>query len=185
MVLAWEKRLALKHFSKDAARAPYVNLHVVLLPSEHDLWRPVVPRGDVAGHLWVLYTRQSEVADLQVTVLVDQNVARLQVAMHHASRVDVFQSSLLYISKCSLCSRCSSTYEDLVKEVLDELLFKRSRGEEAVKIGAEQLGDEIAKTECKQLAEIDQVLNVHVFQRRDEDVAETDDLRGRQRLSFP
>lgn len=37
-----------------------------------------------------------------------------------------------------------ATYQDLIEEVLDELLLQRSRGEEAVKIGSEQFGDEVA-----------------------------------------
>jgi hypothetical protein len=45
----------------------------------------------------------------------------------NTGRVDVFQTS-----------------EDLVKEVLDELLFKRTRCEESVKIGTKELGNEVA-----------------------------------------
>jgi|FreactcultuFSWF8_1027224.scaffolds.fasta_scaffold00132_10 hypothetical protein len=37
------------------------------------------------------------------------------------------------------------THQNLVEEVLDELLLERSRGQEAVEIGAQELGDEIAK----------------------------------------
>lgn len=33
--------------------------------------------------------------------------------------------------------------EDLVKEVLDELLLKRARGKESMKVGTEQLGDKV------------------------------------------
>jgi hypothetical protein len=36
------------------------------------------------------------------------------------------------------------TYQNLVEEVLNELLLQRSRCEQAVEIGSEQLGDEIA-----------------------------------------
>ena len=42
VVLAREERLALEHLGEDAARAPYVDLDVVLLPGEHDLGSPVV-----------------------------------------------------------------------------------------------------------------------------------------------
>jgi len=35
------------------------------------------------------------------------------------------------------------TYEDLVKEVLDELLLECSGLEEAVKVGSEEFGDEV------------------------------------------
>ena len=33
------------------------------------------------------------------------------------------------------------SYQDLVEEILDELLFKRARGEEAVQVGTQELGD--------------------------------------------
>ena len=52
--------------------------------------------------------------------------------MDDTSGVDVFQPS-----------------EDLIQEVLDELLFERSGREESVKIGTEELGDKVAREECK------------------------------------
>lgn len=36
------------------------------------------------------------------------------------------------------------TTEDLIKEVLDELLLKRARGKESMKVSTEQLGDKVA-----------------------------------------
>ena len=36
------------------------------------------------------------------------------------------------------------SYQDLVEEVLNELLLQRSGGEQAVQIGSEELGDEVA-----------------------------------------
>jgi hypothetical protein len=33
------------------------------------------------------------------------------------------------------------SYQDLVEEILDELLFKRARGEEAVQVGTQELGN--------------------------------------------
>jgi hypothetical protein len=81
MILPREQRLALQHLGKDAARAPDVNFDVVLLPCEHDLGRAVVSRGNVAGHLRVLDTCKAEVADLEVAVLVDEDVAGLEIAM--------------------------------------------------------------------------------------------------------
>jgi hypothetical protein len=38
-----------------------------------------------------------------------------------------------------------ATYQNLVKEVLDELLLQRPGGEQAVKIGSEELGDEVTE----------------------------------------
>ena len=74
-VLAGEEWLALEHFGKDAARGPDVDRDVVLLPGEHDLGGAVVARGDVAGHLGILDAGETKVADLEVAVLVDENVA--------------------------------------------------------------------------------------------------------------
>lgn len=70
VVLPGEQRLALKHLGEDAARGPDVDLDVVLLPREHDLWGTVVPRRDIACHLRVLDTRQSKIADFEVAILV-------------------------------------------------------------------------------------------------------------------
>jgi hypothetical protein len=49
----------------------------------------------------------------------------------------------MWISKGVECAACA-TYEDLVKEVLDELLLERPGGEQAMQVCAEQLGDEVA-----------------------------------------
>ena len=43
--------------------------NVVLLPRQHDLWCPVVSRRDIASHLRILNTCQSEVADLLLSEL--------------------------------------------------------------------------------------------------------------------
>lgn len=63
----------------------------------------------------VLDARQAEIADLQVAVLVDEDIARLKIAVHDACRVNVFE-----------------TAQDLVEEVLYELFFERARSEESV-----------------------------------------------------
>jgi hypothetical protein len=94
VVLAGEEGLALEHLGEDAAGAPDVDLDVVLLPGEHDLGGAVVARRHVARHLGVLDAREPEVADLEVAVLVDEDVAGLEVAVDHAGRVDVFQAAL-------------------------------------------------------------------------------------------
>lgn len=143
VVLAGEQRLALQHLCKNAACAPDVDLDVVLLPREHNLRRSVVPCRDIARHLGVLYTRKSEIADLEITVLVDKNVARLQVAVNNSGGVDVFQSAL--DKSVETCHGGFATYQNLVQEVLDKLLLEGSRGEQTVEISAQELGDEVAK----------------------------------------
>jgi GAF domain-containing protein len=94
VVLSREQRLALEHLSEDTARTPDIYLHIVLLPREHNLGCPVVSCGNVTGHLWVLYTSETEVADLEITVLIYENIARLQIAVNDTGGVDVFQATL-------------------------------------------------------------------------------------------
>ena len=103
VVFARKQWLAFQHLRKDTTRAPDINLYIVFLPCEHDLWGSVVSRRDIAGHLRVLEAGKTEIADLQVTVFVDQDIARLQVAMNNTRRVDIFQATLQDpISACSV-----------------------------------------------------------------------------------
>jgi hypothetical protein len=64
------------------------------LPREHDLGRSVVSRRDIAGHLRVLDTCKTKVANLQVAVLVDENVGGFEVTVDNAGGVDIFQATL-------------------------------------------------------------------------------------------
>ena len=68
-----------------------------------------------------------------------------------------------------------ATYQDLVKKVLDELLLQRSGGKQAVKIGSEELGDEVAGSISRSFRGGCRVI-LHVLQWGDEDVAQADDL---------
>ena len=70
-----------------------------------------------------------------------------------------------------------ATHQNLIEEILDELLLERSGGEEAVKIGSEQLGDKVADliSRCRNAVGSE---CLHVLQWRDEDVAQTNDLPG-------
>lgn len=94
MVFSRKERLALQHLGKNAARAPDVDLDIILLPCEHDLGGAIVPRRNVAGHLGVLDTRQTKVADLEVAVLVDQDVTWFEVPMDDPGRVNILEASL-------------------------------------------------------------------------------------------
>ena len=84
MVFTGEQRLAVQHLCENTARTPDVDLNVVLLPCEHDLGRAVVACRHVAGHLRLLDPSQAEVAYFQIAVLVDEDVAGFQVAVHDA-----------------------------------------------------------------------------------------------------
>lgn len=104
VVLAGEQRLALEHLGKDTSNTPDINFNIVLLPGEHDFRSSVVSRRDITGHLRVLNAGQTEVANFQIAVLVNQDVAGLQVTVDNAGRVDVFQSALETWSAEPLCA---------------------------------------------------------------------------------
>lgn len=94
MVFPGEQRLSFEHLREDAPCTPNIYLHVVLLPGKHDLRRTIVPRRNIARHLRVLNASQPKIANLQIAVLIDQNVARFQVAMNDTRGVDIFQPTL-------------------------------------------------------------------------------------------
>lgn len=98
MVLAREQRFAFQHLRKDTSRAPNVHFHVVFLPCEHDLWRTIISCRDIACHLRVLDPGKAEVTNFEIAILVDENVAGLQVAVHNAGGVYVLQTSLQVMS---------------------------------------------------------------------------------------
>ena len=84
MIFAGEQWFALQHLGEDATRAPDIYLDVVFLPCKHDLRSSIVPRRHVAGHLRVLDTGKTKVADFEVTVLVDEDVGGFKIAVNHA-----------------------------------------------------------------------------------------------------
>ena len=94
VVLSGEKRLALEHLGKDATSTPDVHLDIILLPRQHDLRSAVVSCGNVTGHLRVLDAGKAEIANLQIAVLIDKNVARLQITVNDTRGVDIFQATL-------------------------------------------------------------------------------------------
>lgn len=94
VIFSGEERLALQHLGKNAPGAPDVNLNIVLLPSQHDFRGTVVSRRDVARHLRVLDSGEAEIADLQVAVLIDENVAGLEVTVDNAGGMDILEPAL-------------------------------------------------------------------------------------------
>ena len=98
MILSWEQWLSLQHLRKDAGRTPNIHFHVVLLPCEHDFRGAIIPGRDIACHLGVLDTGKAEVANFQIAVFVDKDVARFQITMDDTRRVDIFQSPLQMVS---------------------------------------------------------------------------------------
>ena len=94
MILSREQRLAFQHLCKNASRTPDINLHIILLPCKHNLGCSVVSCRDISGHLRVLNTGETEVADLEVAVLVDEDIAGLEITVNDSCRVNIFQSAL-------------------------------------------------------------------------------------------
>jgi hypothetical protein len=99
VILSGEQWLSFKHFRENTSCTPNVYLNIVLLPREHNLGCSVVSCGDVTGHLGVLYTGETEVANLEIAVLVYEDVAGLQVTMDDTSGVNVFQTALCMLAK--------------------------------------------------------------------------------------
>ena len=90
----------------------------VALEAQHDLGRSVPPSGNVFGHvscvlLWVHGEApgQAKVADLELAVGVDEQVAGLEIAVEDVGRVDVLQ-----------------TAQDLVDEGLEVCVGERLAG---------------------------------------------------------
>lgn len=90
MVLPWKQRFPFKHLRKNAPCTPDIHFHIIFLPREHDFGSAVISCRHVACHLRVLNTGQTEIADFQITVLIYQDIAGFEVAVHYACGVDVF-----------------------------------------------------------------------------------------------
>jgi hypothetical protein len=94
VILSREERLALEHLCENASCTPNIHFHIVLLPREHDLRSAVVSCRDISSHLRVLDAGETEIANLQVAVLIDQDVRRLEISVNDTGGVDVFQTAL-------------------------------------------------------------------------------------------
>jgi len=94
MVLSWKKWLALQHLGEDTTGTPDINLHIILLPCKHDFRRSVISRRDISGHLGILQTGKTEVADLEIAVLVYEDIAGLEITMDDTCGVDIFETAL-------------------------------------------------------------------------------------------
>lgn len=74
-------------------------------------------------------------------------------------------------------------YQDLVEEILNELLFQRTGGEESMEVGSQEFRDEIAaaivriKKKQGSLVRTRSRQNfLHILERRNENITETDYL---------
>lgn len=113
VIVAGEVRFPSKQLGKDATDGPNIDRLGVLMTRQHNL-RSAVPSRDyvfrqqqrvagLADHLLIAQdaSGQTKVTDLEVTVGVDKQIRRLEVAVQHVGRMDVLESA-----------------EDLVQKVL-------------------------------------------------------------------
>ena len=82
-----EQRSSFQHLRENASRTPDIHGIVILLPRQHDLGGAVIPCRDVSGHLRVLKPGKTEVTNLEITILVDQDVAGFLGLITGAHRV--------------------------------------------------------------------------------------------------
>lgn len=94
-----KQRLSAQHLGQYAAHTPYVNGFCVFLEGQHDFRRTVPASRHVFRHESRVVvggrcrTSQTEVADFQITVGVQQQVRRFQVSVQHVGRVHRFERS--------------------------------------------------------------------------------------------
>jgi hypothetical protein len=129
MIFTREERLPFQHLSEDTASAPNINFNVIFLPSKHDLWSTVISGRHVSRHLRVLNPGQAEVADFEIAVFIDKDIAGFQVSMNDTCRMDVLQTALYMIGLANRSTTPGgSSYQDLIEEILNELFLQRPRG---------------------------------------------------------
>ncbi|KAG5462802.1 MAG: hypothetical protein BJ554DRAFT_3486, partial [Olpidium bornovanus] len=129
VVPAGKQRPPAEHLREDAPDGPHVDCLGVLLERQHDLRGAVPAGGDVLGHEAggrrvgaARAARQPQVADLEVAVGVEQQVARLQVPVQDVRRVHVLQRP-----------------QRLVHEVLAVVVGQGLRADHPVQVGLHEL----------------------------------------------
>ena len=152
IVLAAEERFSPEKLGQDASCRPDVNGLGVVGEREHDLRRPVPSGGHVLGHkssvLLGVFQKpagQPEVADLELAVGVDEQVARLQVAVEHVGRVDVLEPTQHLVDE-GLVVRVGQRLarpDDLVHVALHELLVEVY----FVEVAGERVGHDVQVVE--------------------------------------
>jgi hypothetical protein len=94
MVLSGEQWLSLKHFCDDTTDTPDIDRNVIFLPGYHDLWRTVVPGGDVSRHLGGFGPCRAKVTNLQIHILVQKYIGWFDIAMNNACGVNILKTTL-------------------------------------------------------------------------------------------
>ena len=92
-VFSREQGLAAQHLGQDASDAPHIDRLGVFFERQHDFRGPVPPGGDVFGHESRIIVgarrgpRETEIADFQVAIGIQQQVGRFQVAVKNVRRM--------------------------------------------------------------------------------------------------
>lgn len=131
IISPFEKWSSTKQFRENASNGPHINCLVlvgtpgikekkptsfrVTLETQHDLGCTIPSGCNILGHVPRIFLRvhretsgQSKIANLQLTIGIDQQVTRFQIAMENVGRVNIFQ-----------------TAEDLVDEGLEMCIGER------------------------------------------------------------
>ena len=103
MVLAREDWRSSNELGKDTPDCPHVNFFIIVLLAQNDFWCAVPPCDDVfsegvcklgitIGELFDAAS-QPEIANFQVTVRVDEQVAWFYISVHNVCRVKKHKSA--------------------------------------------------------------------------------------------
>lgn len=105
VVSSLEDGLASEELGKDTAHGPDIDGRRVVLETQHNLRRSIPPRSNVLCHeassclltscFWVRLesSGQAKVANLELTVGIDEEVSRFQISMQHTGGVDVLETT--------------------------------------------------------------------------------------------
>mmetsp|Transcript_10237 Transcript_10237/g.32369 ORF Transcript_10237/g.32369 Transcript_10237/m.32369 type:complete len:307 (-) Transcript_10237:291-1211(-) len=135
VVAPFEEGLACNHLCKDAAARPDVDGSGVVLVLDEELRRAVPARDDVLCHALVFLgarvgvdrPRQPKIAYLEVAVLVDKQVAGLEVAVEDVGGVQRVHAA-----------------HDLVEEVAKVLVLERLLGvDDVVQVRVHEIADQV------------------------------------------
>lgn len=130
--LRLEQDAPAEQFAENAAHRPHIDGGRIVARAHQNLGRPIVLGDHLLCHVLrlirLLDARQSEVADFQHAIAVDEQIAGLDVAMQDACRVQILEAA-----------------QDLVQKHLDvvggEML---RRHDDLVQIGLQQFGYHIS-----------------------------------------
>mmetsp|Transcript_16789 Transcript_16789/g.29419 ORF Transcript_16789/g.29419 Transcript_16789/m.29419 type:complete len:247 (-) Transcript_16789:698-1438(-) len=98
VILAREERFSAQNLGQNASHGPHIHSIRVLSPRQHNLWRAVPSGRDIGRQepslvVRVGHSREPKVANLQVTVAVEQNIRGLQIPVQHQGRMNKLECS--------------------------------------------------------------------------------------------